>query len=34
MQVKTVLSRVQGFVGFVYQDVRLCLDSQSHAERI
>jgi transposase len=34
LQLKTILNRIQAFVGFVYQDVRLCLDSQSHAERI
>jgi len=34
LQIKTLLNRVQAFVGFVYQDVRLCLDSDCHAERI
>jgi hypothetical protein len=24
LQVKTILNRIQAFVGFVYQDVRLC----------
>src|SRR6266851_2603727 len=33
LQVKTILNRIQAFVGFVYQDVRLCA-GQGNAEQI
>ncbi|MCU1247250.1 MAG: transposase [Edaphobacter sp.] len=33
LQVKTILNRIQAFIGFVYQDVRLCA-GQGNAEQI
>jgi hypothetical protein len=33
LQVKIILNRIQAFIGFVYQDVRLCA-GQGNAEQI
>jgi len=32
LQLKTILNRIQGFVGFVYQNVRLCTGSGDAAQ--